>query len=406
MFNIRISYLYIIFFPLFLHASKRIHVLFVLDKFLCDTKTVILNQATGLIKKGFQISILAKQKGKNAHSILDRDYNYSLHWGNIDTFDLSDIDVIICQYGSLGKECANYLKTYKKLVPLNSENSIPFPLSKPKLITFFRGSDITAINEIQMGAYDTLFEVGDLFLPVCAYYAYLLQVLGCDPKKILVQPSGINCDLFNFRNRIPQCPEPKPKQRNKSETIHIISVARLIEKKGIEYAIRAIASLIKEGYNIEYTIVGEGNRKNRLIALAKKLRISNRVHIIGHQSNQQVSLLLNKSHIFILPSVTCADGSQEGIPNAIKEAMATGLPIITTYHSGIRELITHQETGLLSPERDARSLADNIKYIMHSPGHWLKITASARSMVESFYETHYLNDLLAKRIHALCKPTH
>lgn len=373
----------ILFFTLLNSSNAPIHILFVLDTFPCNTKTVIVNQAIGLLEKGFYVSILSKQRGSSdepIHPLLK-----NVYWGSIEQFDLNSIDVIICQYGSLGKECASHLKNNKRV----------------KLVTFFRGSDITSIRETASGEYDTLFFTGDLFLPVCSYFAYLLTTLGCDPKKVLVQASGIDCNKFKFRQKVPNTSA----MRKTRETIRIISVNRLIEKKGCKYALQAIKRLINSGYSIDYTIVGDGKQRDILINSAKKLGIEKNVHFLGSRSNEEVALLLQNSHIFLLPSVTCPNGSQEGIPNALKEAMAMGLPVISTYHAGIRELIKHGETGFLSPERDAHSLEKNIKYLIEHPKIWHSITHKARLVIESLYDTVLLNNVLAQRIKKIVSPS-
>jgi len=357
--------------------SHPIHVLFFIDTLMSETKTVIINQILGLKEKGFKVSILAKKKSIHVNEELEKYLEKDIYWGTLEEFDTNTVDVILCQYGSLGKECAQCLQKSKR----------------PKLVTFFRGSDITATSETRQGSYDLLFATGDLFLPVCAYYSYLLTILGCDPQKILVQASGIDCSMFKFRKKTPHINEP----------IQIISTSRLVGKKGLDDAIRAIALLIDEGYNIEYTIIGEGGKKESLISLAEELHIADKIRIVGHKSNQEVAQLLQQSHIFILPSVTSANGTQEGIPNAAKEAMATGLPVISTYHAGLRELIKHNESGLLVPERDVQTLAKSIKYLIRNPKKWYPLITEARKVIEEAYDAHFLNDLLAQRIEALVR---
>jgi len=388
MIYIRIFLLWIITFFITLQTRDTpIHVLFFVDTLMSETKSIIINQALGLLDKGFCVSILAQKQGDFYDATIDQLFSGHMHYGPLTDDIVNSVDVIICQYGTLGKECAAHLHKHKK---------------KIKFITFFRGADITSTKETQINSYDLLFSMGDLFMPVCAYYAYLLEILGCDPQKILVQPSGINCSLFQFRNKTPDVARSFYKSDN-GKPIRLISVGRLIEKKGIKDAIKAISSLIHEGYNIEYTIIGDGKQKKYLSKLTQQLGIEQNVHFLGRISNKEIATLLQDSHIFILPSVTCPDGSQEGIPNALKEAMATGLPVISTYHAGIRELIKHEKSGLLTPERDIDSLMNNIKYLIHHPKNWPSMTALARETVETHYDIKYLNHLLAERIRALVK---
>ncbi len=103
---------------------------------------------------------------------------------------------------------------------------------------------------------------------------------------------------------------------------------------------------------------------------------------------------LNKSHIFILSSVTASNGDQEGIPNALKEAMAMGLPVISTDHSGIPELIEDGISGFLVPERDIAALVDRIEYLINHPEQWNKITAAARKTIEEKFDMEQESDKL------------
>ena len=174
--------------------------------------------------------------------------------------------------------------------------------------------------------------------------------LGCDEKKIEVQRSGIPLDEFPFRER------SFPSSDGRGEW-RFVQAGRLIEKKGLPVTLRAFASFLKRYPNATLTIAGEGPLLGHLQELARELKIDNRVSFTGFISQKQLRDLYYASHIFLHPSETGPDGNQEGIPNSMLEAMASGLPVFATEHGGIPEAIEHGISGVLVPERDEEELA-------------------------------------------------
>lgn len=174
--------------------------------------------------------------------------------------------------------------------------------------------------------------------------------LGCDEKKIEVQRTGIPLDEFPFRER------NFPPSDGGGEW-RFVQAGRLIEKKGLPVTLRAFASFLKRYPNATLTIAGEGPLLGQFQELARELKIDNRVSFTGFISQEQLRDLYYGSHIFLHPSETGSDGNQEGIPNSMLEAMASGLPVFATEHGGIPEAIEHGVSGVLVPERDDEELA-------------------------------------------------
>jgi colanic acid/amylovoran biosynthesis glycosyltransferase len=171
--------------------------------------------------------------------------------------------------------------------------------------------------------------------------------LSCDEKKIEVQHTGIPLNEFPFRERAaPQNGEWR-----------FVQAGRLIEKKGLLVTLRAFASFQKRYPNANLTIAGEGPLLGQLQGLARDLKIDNHVSFTGFISQKRLRDLYYASHIFLHPSETGPDGNQEGIPNSMLEAMATGLPVFATQHGGIPEAIENGVSGVLVPERDHEELA-------------------------------------------------
>ena len=174
--------------------------------------------------------------------------------------------------------------------------------------------------------------------------------LGCAPEKIEIQRAGIPLADFPFRERsIPGDGQWR-----------LLQAGRLIEKKGLKTTLRAFARFRKEFPGARLSIVGEGPQLEELQSLARELQIDGAVDFAGFVSQEELRELLYSSHIFLHPSETGRDGNQEGVPNSMLEAMASGLPIFATRHGGIPEAIENKVSGILVNERDHRALGDGL----------------------------------------------
>jgi colanic acid/amylovoran/stewartan biosynthesis glycosyltransferase WcaL/AmsK/CpsK len=242
-----------------------------------------------------------------------------------------------------------------------------------KLVVALRGSDISRyVAQRGRRVYRKLFRAGDLFLPVCGAFATRAVSLGCPPARTVVHRTGINLARFPFQAR----------QYNGREPLRLVTVGRLVEKKGIEYALAAVRELSNEGISVQYDIVGDGPLRPDLESLINSLNLSGRVRLHGTHAHALVQEDLAGSHILLAPSVTARDGDEEGIPNVIREAMAVGLPVIATRHSGIPELIEDCISGYLVPERDPAALARRIHQLATHSNEWGPVISAARSKVE------------------------
>jgi colanic acid/amylovoran biosynthesis glycosyltransferase len=171
--------------------------------------------------------------------------------------------------------------------------------------------------------------------------------LGCDPEKIKIQRTGIPLEEFPIRDRVVP----------KNGEWQFVQAGRLIEKKGLPVTLRAFSTFLKQHPNAKLTIAGEGPLLPELQKLARELGVTDRVSFTGFVSQEQLREIYYRSHIFLHPSQTGRDGNQEGIPNSMLEAMATGLPVFATEHGGIPEAIENGASGVLVPERDDEALA-------------------------------------------------
>ncbi len=278
-------------------------------------------------------------------------------------------DIVHCQYGTLGR----------RLIALRETGLLP-----ARHLTSFRGHDITQHVTSAPGFYDELFNKGDLFLPVSRSLKQRLVDRGCDEKKIDVLHSGINCERFRYQPRVLKRDEP----------VKILTVARLVEMKGVAYGIQAVAQLVQAGKSICYKIAGDGVLRGELARLIDELDMGNHIQLLGWKDHKDLAQFMDDTHILLAPSVTAANGEQEGIPNVVKEAMAMGIPVVSTFHSGIPELVDDGVSGYLAPERDADVLAECLAKLIDCPDRWPEMGRAGRKKVEEEFDMDKLNDRL------------
>jgi colanic acid/amylovoran biosynthesis glycosyltransferase len=397
---------------------------FIVGAFPTLSETFILNQITGLIDRGHVVDIYASQRGDLSkvhkavikYELLEKTRYIPQIPKNYFRRLIKAIGLVLLNFYKkpvVFFNSINVFKYGKKATSLRSlYRIIPF-LNAPsydiiqchfgpagllgirlrelgalqgKVITTFHGYDISKSLHLQGNRYKELFEKGDLFLPISKTWKKKLISLGCPENKTLVHHMGIKPESFATKHR----------QMNHSKRVTILSIARLSEKKGLEYGIRAIAHLKDKGVNVIYRIIGEGPLRDDLEALVKELSLQDVVELQGSKNTEDIKYLLEEADIFSAPSVTASNGSQEGIPVAIMEAMATGLPVVSTIHSGIPELVKDGISGFLVPERDVGALAERLGFLIEHSELWPKFGKAGRKYVEENFNIDRLNDQLVK----------
>ncbi|MCB0168535.1 MAG: glycosyltransferase [Anaerolineae bacterium] len=261
-----------------------------------------------------------------------------------------------------------------------------------KLITTFHGYDLTTlIKQAGPEQYNALFEGGDLFLPISRRWQDTLIQLGCPPEKIVVHRMGVDLDKFQFTPRQPD-----------REQIRLLTVARLVEKKGVADGIRAVARVAAKHPQLTYHIAGDGPLRDDLQNLIDELGVGARIKLLGWQSQEKIIELMQQAHIIVAPSVTGADGDQEGIPVVLMEAMAQGLPVLSTRHSGIPELVQDGQSGFLAAEHDIDGLAEKLTGLVEQPHLWPTMGQAGRDYVANHYNIEKLNDQLVLLYQQVC----
>lgn len=275
-------------------------------------------------------------------------------------------DVIHCQFGTLGPLALKL----KRLGALDGA-----------LVTSFRGYDVTRVLKEKPGCYKELFRSGRLFLPVSRSLASTLLAAGCPSERMSVLHSGIDCSRFRFRERREPGQDP----------IKVLGIGRFVRKKGWNLAVEAVAGARRAGCDIRLSIVGDGELRSEIEEAIADCQVQDVVALLGWCDHDEVTQLLDDSHILIAPSVTADNGDQEGIPNVLKEAMATGLPVLSTLHSGIPELVEDGISGYLVPEGDVAALTDRLISLCEHPETWAAMGRKARLKIETDFDTDKIN---------------
>ncbi|MEI6350326.1 MAG: glycosyltransferase [Verrucomicrobiota bacterium] len=184
-----------------------------------------------------------------------------------------------------------------------------------------------------------------------------LEAIGCPPEKIRLNRTGIPLNDYPLAQR------PMPADGE----WRFVQACRLIPKKGLRCALEAFARFHRQFPKATFTIAGEGPMKGELETLAGELGISGAIHFPGFLAQPDLAGLYRCSHVFLHPSEVTQDQNQEGIPNSMLEAMATGLPVVATLHGGIPEAVQDEATGFLVPERNTEALAAALRRITEAP---------------------------------------
>ncbi|WP_352908684.1 glycosyltransferase [Mesorhizobium sp. M0923] len=381
---------------------------FVVDKFPCLSETFVLDQIEGCLERGMQVGVVCNETSFGKDSNIDDRRWQALpgkvvcwwggglgrfrpmlrrwsgrFWDKLSTAidiafarKLQNADVIVAHFGNNGMRVARAMKRGRISAPL---------------VTIFHGRDVgEPLHDDTLTRYKVVFEKGVLQLPVNAFFRDALIGVGAPAAQVMVHHMGVRPGEISYHWRSWD-----------RDTLSFISVCRLTEKKGIEFALRALAGLPRRDW--VYTVIGGGELLEELKKLAANLGVADRVTFLGPRPHAEVKQRLRDAHVFLLPSVAAQDGDLEGIPVALMEAMAAGLIVVSTYHSGIPELIEDQETGFLAPERDVAALARKLVWVAENPDKCERIARAARRKIEQDFNADLLNERFAQIVAQLAE---
>jgi colanic acid/amylovoran biosynthesis glycosyltransferase len=329
---------------------------------------LLLQRRPGLAQLGHGLQALARKAPDEAFRLVRR---------ATAVLEQRPFDVIVCHFGPVG---------------VDTQSLRDLGVTDAPMATFFHGYDVSrSIDEYGKSLYRRLFARCELLLPISEYWREKLVRLGAPGERMAVHRMGVDCSKIPFVPRV-LLPDESPQ---------LLSVARLTEKKGLEYALRAMSSIQAQFSDFHYHIVGDGELRPALERLIRELDLVQRVTLHGWKSQAQVAQIRDRSHILLQPSVTASDGDQEGIPVALMEALAAGMPVLSTFHTGIPELVEHGRSGYLVAERDSEALATRILELLRAPETWPSFAREGRKKVEAEFDISVLNDQLAERLRRL-----
>ncbi|HGU4076586.1 TPA: colanic acid biosynthesis glycosyltransferase WcaL [Escherichia coli] len=402
---------------------------FFLLKFPLSSETFVLNQITAFIDMGFEVDIVALQKGdtQNTHAAWTK-YNLAARTRWLQDEPTGKVAKLrhrasqtlrgihrkntwqalnLKRYGAESRNLILSAICGQVVTPLHADVFIAhfgpagvtaeklreLGVIRGKIATIFHGIDISSREVLNhyTPEYQQLFRRGDLMLPISNLWAGRLQKMGCPREKIAVSRMGV--DMTRFSPRPVKAP---------ATPLEIISVARLTEKKGLHVAIEACRQLKEQGVAFRYRILGIGPWERRLRTLIEQYQLEDVVEMPGFKPSHEVKAMLDDADVFLLPSVTGADGDMEGIPVALMEAMAVGIPVVSTLHSGIPELVEADKSGWLVPENDARALAQRLAaFSQLDTDELAPVVKRAREKVEHDFNQQVINRELASLLQAL-----
>jgi len=403
---------------------------FLVDVFPKLSETAILHQITGLLECGHEVDIFAVARGQEAvvhadvdkYRLLQRTYYVELprsKWGRF----FSALGILLTKFRynpttvvrtlnvfRFGRQAASlwllhlvapflgkgpYEVIHCQFGPNGNRALLLEELGAigGKIITTFRGYDLSSyLHRHGQHVYDRLFARADLLCCVCASMKEKLIELGCDERKIVVHRSGVDTKRFTVR----------PSTLSENGKVRVLTIARLVEKKGVQYGIQAVGMLLQRYPQLEYRIVGEGPLQEELRRLITSLGADTRISLLGWKRQDEVIDLLQHSDILVAPSVTSENGDEEGVPGVVMEALACGVPVVSTYHSGIPEVVQDGQSGFLVPERDVPALADKLAYLIDHPQQRVAMGQVGRRFVEEHCNLSTLNDRLVSLYQQVC----
>ena len=267
-------------------------------------------------------------------------------------------------------------------------------LGASHVVTFY-GLDVRMLPQRDprwLGRYREMFAAVSAVLCEGSHMARAIEALGCPRAKIRVHHLGVPVDDIAYAPRVLRPGEP----------LRVLIAASFREKKGVPIALEAVARA-RRTTPIEVTVIGDAGRepahaaeKARILETIARHGLGGSVRLLGYQPHDVLFEEAYRHHVFLSPSVTAADGDTEGgAPVAIVEMAATGMPIVSSRHCDIPEVVRDGETGLLADERDAGQLAAHLVRLAADPAAWRPMLDAGRRHIEREYDARRQGERLA-----------
>ncbi len=244
---------------------------------------------------------------------------------------------------------------------------------RPKVVSF-HGADVS--NSLSERDFQALLGCVDLFLARSQTLADQLVTRGCPPERIRLNRTSVPVPEIS----VPNGPLRKGRAR-------LLQACRFIPKKGLDISLKALSILVAQGMDITLDLAGDGPERGALETMARELNLEDRINFLGFLPNQELLARLPDYSLFVHPSRVTASGDREGIPNSMLEAMAYGLPVVATGHSGIPEAISHGVEGLLVEQDDPAGLAQAISTVLEDGTFYRRMSTAARTRIEQDFSS-------------------
>ena len=410
---------------------------FVVTHFPALSETFILNQITGLLERGHDVDIFADRPGGGrVHAdverfhLLDKTRYAPRLPGNALARAAQACVLAARHFGSAPRQVAGALNLFRFGKQAGSfkllHSAVPFLPRRPsydiihahfgpngikalalrdigavsgKLITTFHGYDVTVrVRGARRNIYARLFERGELFTWNSQFTAGRLLDLGCPPERLTQLAMGVDTRAF----------VPPARRVARSGGVSLLTIARLVEFKGIEYALRAVARLAPQYPDLKYRVIGDGPLRASLENLRRELGIEANVEFMGARPQKEVIAAYEQADLFVLPSIVGSDGGTETQGVVLIEAQAMGLPVVASRVGGIPDSLADGVSGILVPERDPETLARTLAELIERRDSWAEMGHAGRAFVKENFELRELNDRLVRlyeRVRQECSPS-
>jgi len=206
--------------------------------------------------------------------------------------------------------------------------------------------------------------------------------------KLRVIPMGIDLSFFKTKQN---------KVIAANTTVHLISVGRLIPFKGAAYAIQSVKKVVDKGYNVQYTIVGEGEERAKLAQMIIDLKLEHHVFLVGAKNQKEIKTLFESHDLFLMSSVTDTANRAETQGVVTAEAQAMGLPVVAFHSGGVPYTILDGKTGFLVKEKDVTAYAESIITLLENPDVYKMMSVTAKAFVLQ----HFCSSALASQFFEL-----
>jgi colanic acid/amylovoran biosynthesis glycosyltransferase len=409
-------------------SSRKLRILYCINRFPSVSETFIVNQIVEMIKHGHHIAIYAliKQDIDVVHDGI-RQYgllNSTTFAPRVPSSLVGRAKKVFRLFGSYAHDraimrcissfrifglmrivpfrrfihCRNLAQEMEEFEPdiihahFGTNAILPMCAQKAgacpsaKMLVSFHGFDLC--NTLNNRYYD-LFRHAQCFTVNSNYTYKIAESIGCPTEKLVKLPMGVDCNQF--------MPRPHHGYDKKTDVIKILYVGRLVEIKGVDLAIRSIARLSSlTDKKIRFVVVGDGDMRNEAEKLVKDFNLQSIVEFRGSLSQKETIECFANSDIFLFPGVTAKDGRQEAQGLVIQEAQAMELPVVVSDAGGVPEGLIDGESGFVIPERDVDAIAKALKYLLENPEKRASMGRKGREFVRERFDLSVLGGRLEK----------